>query len=204
MKIISGSLQGETIIPAANPGKILFVTPPYHCGVVEIAGRWIPLNFVYLAGAARQAGLVAEIYDAMAKDHGYPEIELRFRESMAGYVATTALTATINDAIRTLELAKRVNPATITIIGGIHPTFMHEEVLNSSAAVDYIVCGEGETTLRELLTVLEAGGDVATVPGLAYRQGDAIVRTPKRRFMESIDDLPALPTGPGQLAGESG
>jgi hypothetical protein len=21
--------------------KILFITPPYHCGVVEVAGRWI-------------------------------------------------------------------------------------------------------------------------------------------------------------------
>jgi anaerobic magnesium-protoporphyrin IX monomethyl ester cyclase len=184
------SSPGETIKSAANPSKILFVTPPYHCGVVEIAGRWIPLNFVYLAGVAREAGLVAEIYDAMTKDHGYPEIEQRFRESMTDYVVTTALTATINDAIKTLELAKSVNPATITIIGGVHPTFMYEEVLNSSAAIDYIICGEGETTLRELLLVLEAGGDVATVPGLAYRQVDAIVKTPKRRFMESIDDLP--------------
>ena len=51
------------------------MTPPYHSGVDEIAGRWIPLGLVYLAGAARQAGLDAEIYDAMAKGHAYPEIE---------------------------------------------------------------------------------------------------------------------------------
>jgi anaerobic magnesium-protoporphyrin IX monomethyl ester cyclase len=167
------------------------VTPPYHCGVVEIAGRWMPLNFVYLAGVARQAGLVAEIYDAMSKDHGYMQIEQRFSGSMADYVASTALTSTSNDAIKTLELAKRVKPDTITILGGVHPTFMYEEVLKSSPAVDYIVCGEGENTLRQLLTVLEAGGDPATVPGLAFRQGDIIVQTPKRRFMESLDDLPA-------------
>jgi anaerobic magnesium-protoporphyrin IX monomethyl ester cyclase len=68
---------------------------------------------------------------------------------------------------------------------------MYEEVLNSSPSVDYIVCGEGEDTLRELLTVLESGGDPAIVPGLAFRQGDAIVKTPKRCFKESIDDMPA-------------
>jgi anaerobic magnesium-protoporphyrin IX monomethyl ester cyclase len=190
-KINSVRLQGEAIKSAANPGKILFVTPPYHCGIVEIAGRWVPLNFVHLAGAARQAGLTAEIYDAMTKNHDYPEIETRFRGSMADYVATTALTSTINDAIKTLALAKSINPETITILGGVHPTFMFEEVLKSSAAVDYIVCGEGEITLRQLLTVLEAGGDPETVPGLAFRQGDAIVKTPKRCFIESIDDLPA-------------
>jgi anaerobic magnesium-protoporphyrin IX monomethyl ester cyclase len=184
-------LQREYIKPAENPRKILFVTPPYHCGIVEIAGRWMPLNFVYLAGAARQAGLTAEIYDAMTKDHGYPEIEQRLRDSMADYVASTAVTATINDAIKTMELAKSIKPDTITILGGVHPTFMYEEVLKSSPSVDYIVCGEGENTLRQLLAVLESGGDAATVPGLAFRHRDTIVKTPKRCFMESIDDLPA-------------
>jgi anaerobic magnesium-protoporphyrin IX monomethyl ester cyclase len=170
--------------------NILFITPPYHCGVAEVIGRWIPLNFVYLAGAARQAGLSAGIYDAAAKDHGYPEMEERLRESRSAYVATTAITATINDAVKTLELAKRINPDAVTILGGVHPTFMYEEVLASSAAVDFIVIGEGEATLRHLLAALEAGEDPATVPGVAFRQGGAVVRTGKRPFMESLDDLP--------------
>lgn len=174
----------------SNSRKILFITPPYHCGVAEITGRWIPLNFIYLAGAARKAGVAAEIYDAMAKDHGYPEIEQRFEESRAEYVASTACTSTLNDAVKTLELAKKIKPDTVTILGGVHPTFMFEEVLSSSAAVDYIVIGEGEVTLCQLLMVLEAGGDPATVPGIAFRQGKQIVQTVKRCFMESIDDLP--------------
>jgi anaerobic magnesium-protoporphyrin IX monomethyl ester cyclase len=185
-------LQGRyRIKTAANRKKILFVTPPYHSGVDEIAGRWIPLGLVYLAGAARQANLDAEIYDAMAKGDAYPEIEHRFRESMPDYVASTAITATINDAVKTLELAKRINPDTVTILGGVHPTFMYEEVLASSAAVDYIVIGEGETTLRNLLEVLEGGGDPETVAGIAFRRGGTVVKTDRRAFMESIDDLPA-------------
>lgn len=171
--------------------KILLVTPPYHCGVVEVAGRWIPLNFVYLAGAARQAGVEAEIYDAMTKFHGYPEMEARFAASGADYVASTAITSTINDAIKTLALAKKVNPRAITLLGGVHPTFCYEEIFAGSDAVDYIICGEGETTLRELLKVLESGGDPATVAGVAFRAGGEVVKTPKRCLMESIDDLPA-------------
>jgi len=159
--------------------------------VDEIAGRWIPLGLVYLAGAARQVNLEAQIYDAMAKGHTYPEIEDRFRESMPEYVATTAITATINAAVKTLELAKSSRPDTVTILGGVHPTFMFEELLASSAAVDYVVIGEGEVTLRHLLEVLEMGGDPATVPGLAFRRGGVAVRTDRRTFMESIDDLPA-------------
>jgi len=183
-----GSCQIKT---AAYLKKVLFVTPPYHSGVDEIAGRWIPLGLVYLAAAARQAKLDAEIYDAMAKGHSYPEIELRLREAKADYVASTAITATIHDAVKILELAKRIKPDTVTILGGVHPTFMFEEVLASSACVDYIVMGEGEATLRHLLEVLEAGGDPETVSGIAFRRGTKVVKTDRRAFMETLDDLPA-------------
>ena len=145
---------------------------------------------VYLAGAARQANLDAEIYDAMAKGHAYPEIEQHLRKSMADYVASSAITSTINDAVKTLELAKRIRPDTVTILGGVHPTFMYEEVLACSASVDYIVIGEGEVTLRHLLEVLEAGEKPEIVAGIAFRRGDTVVKTGKRDFMEILDDLP--------------
>ena len=175
---------------AAYPRSILFITPPYHSGVDEIAGRWIPLGLAYLAGAARQSGLDAEIYDAMAKGHAYPEIEQHLLNSGANYVATSAITATINDAVKTLELAKRIKSDTVTILGGVHPSFMFEDVLNNSAAVDYIVIGEGEITLRQLLEVLEAGGDPSTVAGIAFRSGETVVTTEKRPFIEDLDELP--------------
>lgn len=185
------SFGRHLIKTAVTPSKILFVTPPYHSGVDEIAGRWIPLALVYLAGAARQAGLNAGIYDAMAKGHGYAEIEKRFRESPADYVAATAITATVNDAVRTLELAKRVNPAVVTILGGVHPSFMYEEILQGSTAVDYIVIGEGEITLRHLLKVLESDGDPAKVAGIAFRHNGMIYKTARRKLIESLDELEA-------------
>jgi anaerobic magnesium-protoporphyrin IX monomethyl ester cyclase len=45
----------------SNGRKILFVTPPYHCGVVEVAGSWPPLGFLTLAAQAERAGGQAEI-----------------------------------------------------------------------------------------------------------------------------------------------
>ena len=182
-----GRIQINT---AENLKKVLFITPPYHSGVDEIAGRWIPLGLVYLAGVVRQAGLDADIYDAMAKGHSYVEIEQRLRDSMADYVASTAVTATINDAVKILELAKSIKPDTVTILGGVHPTFMYEEIFAQSAAVDYIVIGEGEVTLRHLLEVLEIGGNPETVAGIAFRRDGVVVKTDVRVFMESIDDLP--------------
>jgi len=144
--------------PDAHRKKLTLITPPYHYGLVDVLGRWIPLNFVYLAGAARQAGLEVEIYDAQAKLHGYPEIEARLLESRPDFVACSAITATVNEAVRTLELAQRALPGVVTVLGGVHASFMYRELLEGSSAVGYVVLGEGEETLRELLATLQGGG----------------------------------------------
>jgi len=56
--------------------------------------------------------------------------------------------------------------------------------------VDYVVRGEGEQTLRELLTVLDKGGDLSVINGLAYQyQGKTIITQP-RKVMTDLDSLP--------------
>jgi anaerobic magnesium-protoporphyrin IX monomethyl ester cyclase len=175
---------------AIRPQQILFLTPPYHYGLADVLGRWIPLNLVYLAAAAREAGLGAAIYDAQGKNHGYPEIRERLRRDLPDFVACSAMTATLGEALKTLELAKELNPATVTILGGVHPSFMYREVLESPA-VDFVVVGEGEATLRELLQVLQAGGDPGSVPGVACRRGGIALCTPGRPLIQDLDGLPA-------------
>ena len=175
--------------------KVLFITPPYHAGVVEVAGRWVPLNCVYLAGAAREAGFESVVYDAMTKNVGHKEIEGKIREVKPRFVATSAITCTLPDAIKVLETAKAIDPSITTILGGIHPTFMYKEVFSLSKSVDFIVRGEGEETLGELLIALDSsalgGKDISGVKGLAYRKDDSIVVTTDRPLMapESLDKL---------------
>jgi anaerobic magnesium-protoporphyrin IX monomethyl ester cyclase len=104
--------------------KILLITPPFHAGVVEVAGSWVPLYLVYLAGSVRASGFDAEIYDAMTKKVGYAEIETKIKEYQPDFVAVSSITCTSPDAIKVIELAKKINPSVQTILGGIHPTFM--------------------------------------------------------------------------------
>jgi anaerobic magnesium-protoporphyrin IX monomethyl ester cyclase len=169
----------------------MFITPPYHCGVVESAGRWLPLGFVSLAGMAREAGWEAEIYDAMTKDHGLEEIEARIRESRPDVVAITSSTSTIVAALDVLKLAKRIDSSIITIAGGVHPTFCYEELLNENAEdVDIVVRGEGELTILELLKRLRSGEGYDDINGLALRENGRIVATPEREFLDDLDALP--------------
>lgn len=174
-----------------NMKKILFITPPFHAGVVEVAGRWVPLSMVYLAGAARDAGLSVQIYDAMTKGVGHKEIEAKIKECKPHYVATSAITCTLPDALAIVEAAKKINHNIITLLGGIHPTFMEEEIFRLTNSVDFIIKGEGEKTLTEFLKAIETG-DVSAVKGLAYKKGNNIIRTLERPLMsaEELDNLP--------------
>ncbi|VAW42257.1 hypothetical protein MNBD_DELTA03-1374, partial [hydrothermal vent metagenome] len=69
--------------------KILFITVPYHAGVVEVAGKWVPLYMVTLAGACRAAGFECHIYDAMTKGVGMAEVEQQIRDLQPDVVAVS-------------------------------------------------------------------------------------------------------------------
>lgn len=169
--------------------KVLFVTPPYHCGVVEVAGRWIPLNLVYLAGSARAAGFECEIHDAMSEDGSHESIARRIEETRPDFVATTCITATYPDGLEIMRSAKEAGAR--TVMGGVHPSFMWREALEAKGhPVDYVVVGEGETTLVELLEAVTDGRSPAGVRGIAYRDDGRSVLTPSRPRLQRLNDLP--------------
>lgn len=171
--------------------KVLLITPPYHSGVVESAGVWLNVGFVYLAGSLRAAGYEPVIYDAMSHWHTYDDIRKRIEDERPDVVGTTAFTAEIVDALKVLKLAKDVNPGIITVIGNVHPTFCYEELLSDRQnRIDYIVRGEGEETMVELMNALSGGGDVSTVKGIAYGKDGGLVVTPPRDFIKDLDSLP--------------
>ncbi len=170
--------------------KVMLITPPYHSGVVEAAGTWLNLGFVYLAGSLRKAGYDVEIYDAMSYFHGYAEIAKRIEAYKPDVVAATASTATINDCLEVCRLSKQINPEIITVLGNVHPTFMWEEILTGPrGSVDYIVRGEGELTLPELLTCHFAKGALSKVKGIAFRADGGAFATPAREYIPDLDSI---------------
>jgi anaerobic magnesium-protoporphyrin IX monomethyl ester cyclase len=173
-----------------NSKKVLLITPPYHSGVVESAGRWPNLGFIYIAGELEKAGFEVEIYDAMSKFHTYDQIRETINSSKPDFVGATAITATINDAIKVLAMAKEIFPEVTTFLGGVHPTFCYEEIFSDNAlAIDYCILGEGEITAPELLRAHIDGSDLLEVAGIAFKSGEKTVVTHPRPFIEDLDSL---------------
>ncbi len=76
-----------------------------------------------------------------------------------------------------------------TVAGGQH--FVEEtieEALNH--AVDFIVIGEGEKVIGELLKHIEGRKDRADVQGLAWLENGKVVRTPDAEPLTDFDELP--------------
>ena len=171
--------------------RIALITPPYHSGVVESAGTWLNVGFVYMAGSLRAAGYEVDYYDAMSLWHKWPDIKKRIEAFKPDVVATTAYTASIVEALKLCNLAKQINPAVVTVLGNVHAAFCSEEILPAEHDVlDYIVRGEGEVTLVELLDCLNAGGDPASISGLAFWRDNGVVVTPKAPYIHDLDSLP--------------
>ncbi len=171
--------------------RVALITPPYHSGVVESAGTWLNVGFVYIAGSLRAAGYEVDYYDAMSLWHKWPEIQKRIEDFRPDVIATTSFTASIVDAVKLCALAKKIDPRIVTVIGNVHATFCYEELLlGDHGVLDYVVRGEGEEILPMLLHCLNAGDDPKKVPGLAFWRDGGVVATPKAPYIQNLDQLP--------------
>ena len=77
-------------------------------------------------------------------------------------------------------------------MGGIHPTFMYTQVLGEAPWIDYIVRGEGEEIIVELMRSIAAGtdrADRARIRGIAYLDGDRVISTPASDPIADLDTL---------------
>ena len=88
------------------------------------------------------------------------------------------------------ELARFYSDRGITTIaGGQH--FAGENIRDAlENGVDFVVVGEGEDTIRELLAAVRQGRDPDTVAGIAFMRDGQVVRTAEREPITDFDRLP--------------
>ncbi len=84
------------------------------------------------------------------------------------------------ECLRILEICKEIDRTIVTVIGGAHVTFQDEVCLQQSPFVDVVARGEGEWTMRDLMSVLKAGRDLENVNGITFRHNGIIIRNPDR------------------------
>jgi radical SAM superfamily enzyme YgiQ (UPF0313 family) len=122
--------------------------------------------------------------DSGGADHKF--LQQRRPADVVGFYG--GLTSTIPRLYRVARFYKDMG--VVTVAGGQH--FVEDniaEALNSS--IDYLVIGEGEETIKELLEAIEGKRDVSKVKGIAYLNNKGeIICTPNREPLTDFDKLP--------------
>ena len=109
-------------------------------------------------------------------------------------VMATAITPMIYKSQETLRIVKAVCPTAITIMGGIHPTYMYQEVLGEAPWIDYIIRGEGEEISVNLLRAIANGTDKRDrheILGIAFLEDGQVVATAAHPPIKNLDTLVA-------------
>ncbi|MDD4802773.1 MAG: DUF4080 domain-containing protein [Syntrophomonas sp.] len=85
---------------------------------------------------------------------------------------------------------KKVSPHTIIILGGPEVSYDTEQLLQDNHCIDYVVRGEGEQTLCELLPAVLEGKKTDYIKGICYRDGKEVFQNPNRELIANLDDIP--------------
>ena len=93
-------------------------------------------------------------------------------------------------AFEVASTVKNVNKNVVTVLFGQHPSARPLECLSNSD-VDFVVVGEPENTVFELVNAFELGKqDFKKIDGLGFREIGKPVLTGKRAVIEDLDSLP--------------
>jgi radical SAM superfamily enzyme YgiQ (UPF0313 family) len=166
--------------------KVLLINPPYVNSKYKFIGLVAPpLGIAYIAAVLEESGVDVKIIDAAALEMEWDTLKKEIENYSPDVVAITALTPTINKALKTAKIAKKTCPNANIVMGGYHPTFTYTELLKNDF-IDIVILGEGEYTMLELVKTLEKGSDLKEVKGIACKD----FTTPPRDIIEDIDSLP--------------
>ncbi|HEY5901699.1 MAG TPA: radical SAM protein [Anaerolineales bacterium] len=158
---------------------------------------YAPLGTLYAASLLRRQGYEVALFDAMlassesewdtALAAHSPRYAILYEDNF-NYLSKMCLSR-MRGAARLMVGMARQRGCTV-ILCGADATDHAEAYLVDGA--DYVLLGEGEETLLELLGALAGRGaiDLSSIRGLAYMQDGTARRTPRRPDISDLDGLP--------------
>jgi radical SAM superfamily enzyme YgiQ (UPF0313 family) len=219
--------QGLMATPrSAEAVDILLVNPPSPDGGIWIrtqhrVGRrsrenmiWPQVSLAQMAALLHPAYTV-KIIDAIAERLTWPAFKALLDRYQPKYYLTQVTAPTLENDLYGTFLAQARGAKTIAF--GTHVTPIPRETMRSYASLDYILHGEPDLTLRDLLDHLEGKTgerppeiqalfdkepgyrlalttdgkpDLGSLRGLVWRRGEKIVMNAPRPFIGDLDDLP--------------
>ena len=187
--------------------KVMLIQPPYTLPRKKQKSLVLPMGLCYLAAVLEQDGVEVKVLDCFEQGHSTEtaegtdnvrcglsdeQIERRIRDFAPDFVGVSILfSLAAKNAYRMCEIAKRVSADIRVAVGGHHPSFLADRMLREHECIDYVVLGEGEYALRDLVRKhVRNDADLSDINGLVYRDGDRVAVNPKTSWIEDLDAIP--------------
>lgn len=152
-------------------------------------GEYLPFPFflAYASALLKKNGYDVYLIDAIAEKLPYENFIRKVKKIAPDFiVAETATASLYNDIV----LLKRLSRAAGIIICGPDVNITSKEFLEKNQFITYVLKGEYELTLLELLQHLDNGRHLDGVQGIIYRRDGNVFTNPDRPLLEDLDVLP--------------
>lgn len=179
------SLNQTGAAPDTRKYDVVFLFPKSWPG--KFIGR-LPFTFLHLDGYLRdKAGLKSKILDESVQD--IPSELERIGEPPACFGISCMTGIQIKFGLGLARLARARFPGVPIVWGGWHPTLLPDNCLENEF-VDYVVRGQGERALAELIVSLKSNrAGLETVPNLSYKKDGKAVHNPSHEPADFLKDL---------------
>lgn len=178
--------------------KVLFITPPIGAWATHGIHRAPNQMHAQLAAYIRE-NKVAEplIIDCRALNFNFDDLAIEIKKLKPDAVVlgeilhSTGGVAVIWYFNETAKLVKKIDPNIKIVVGGLWYSALFKETLRDNPTIDFVIAGEPELTLGELLNEVKKGTkNFSKVAGLASRLDGRIVIGPHRELISDLDILP--------------
>jgi len=121
----------------------------------------------------------------------WKEISGYIKDFNPDVVGISLLSVEVGSGYKISRIVKDFNPEIKIIWGGIHPTFLPEDCLNFNE-VDYVIRGEGEDAIIELLKSISGvtNKELSSIKGLVYKDREGLFINESGGFINNLDSLP--------------
>lgn len=114
----------------------------------------------------------------------------KIKEINPDVIAFGALTSTYQWGLDVINAAKKYNPNIKVIFGGVHPSAVAELVIQQ-LNIDFVVVGEGDVALPEILKSIENNNFSTPIINTIYKDKNGnIIKGKRGAFIQNLDNLP--------------
>lgn len=168
------------------PSRIQIIIPPLR----ERPTHYPPFGALYVATSLIEDGHDVHILNIDVERISHSEVIERIRNYSPDIIGFSGIVTTAYKYIKEMSKFIRENfPMVKLIVGGSISSA--SEIMLQNTSIDVVVKGEGEITIRELVSSLEDGDNLTEVDGISFRdENNRIIKTKSREQIKDIDDIP--------------